>query len=201
MIARAMLSLVACILVTGSVLTSERLLAQTTPKGADKSAVQPAPDQKAPPKLSSVPQNTTASFGDWILRCSRTDEAAAKVCEVAQQIQVRGQQGLIAQIAVGRIQKTDPMKATVIVPNNIALPSSIRIGLDEKDETGIELQWRRCLPLGCVADAELGAQPLARLRSTGASGRLLFKDGAGNQAAIPLSFYGMTQALDALLKE
>ena len=54
-----------------------------TPKEAKEPAKAPA-NSAAP--VPSTPERTTASFGDWVLRCEGAVPPAHRVCEVAQVI-------------------------------------------------------------------------------------------------------------------
>jgi invasion protein IalB len=155
----------------------------------------------APAPVSSEPQMTTASFGDWVERCQRVAGALerAKVCEVAQTIRVEGQSGPIAQIAIGRLKKGDPLKVKLILPVNVAFPSAPKIGLDKKGDA-LELTWRRCLPVGCTADAEIGDNAPASWRAA-ANGQIESKTASGQDFRFAMSFRGLPQALDALARE
>lgn len=166
----------------------------------------PPPAQAPAPAASSVPaepSTTSASFGDWVMRCQRAGSAEkpVRVCEVAQSVQVQGQAQPIAQIAVGRLGAGQPLQITALLPPNIAFPSSVRVLMDEKDATGIELSWRRCLPGACVAEAVVKEDHLRNWRGAAEPGRISFRNAAGQEIAIPLSFRGLAQALDALAKE
>ncbi|WP_238232875.1 invasion associated locus B family protein [Methylobacterium thuringiense] len=155
------------------------------------------------PAVPSEPGTTSASYGDWVMRCQRggTAEKPVRVCEVAQSMQVQGQAQPIAQIAVGRVGAGQPLQITALLPPNVVFPSSVRVLMDEKDTTGIELAWRRCLPGACVADATVKEEGLRRWRGVTEPGRIAFKNAGGQDVAIPLSFRGLAQALDALAKE
>ena len=64
-----------------------------------------AQSNPSPAPVPSEPQQTSASFGDWVVRCDHpaaTPQGPAKrVCEAAQSLMIKGQQGPIAQIAFG----------------------------------------------------------------------------------------------------
>jgi invasion protein IalB len=171
-------------------------------EGQAETATKPAPTA-TPAAVSDEPTSTTASYGDWVVRCQRAVEGdkAVKICEAAQSVQVQGQNGPIAEIAIGRLAGGDPLHATVLLPNNIAFPSNVHIVVDEKDDAGVDLAWRRCVAGGCLADAALDADTVKRWRGRGGSGKLSFKDANGRVVALPFSFRGLPQALDALAKE
>jgi invasion protein IalB len=165
-----------------------------------------AEDQKqpaTPPAVSAEPQTTTASYGDWTLRCQRFAEAAniAKVCEISTTIQAGQPQAPIAQVALGRLTKADSYHLTAHLPNNIALPSVVKVALGDKDGRANELAWRRCTPAGCFADASLTDAQWKALRGLNDAGSLEFTDAAGRPIKLPFSLRGLPQALDALAKE
>ncbi len=161
------------------------------------------PPVAPPPAVSQTPERTTASFGDWTLRCERpsTPVGAPRICEVAQAIQVQGQQGPIAQLAIGRVQKTDPLKLTIVLPNNVTLTSGPKIAAEEKDGQLVDSVWQRCVPGGCFADVALRDDLLRRLRARSEPGRIEFRDASGQEIRLPFSNRGLAQALDALARE
>ena len=169
---------------------------------AQAPAVSP-PAQSAPSVVSSEPQQTTAAFGDWVLRCVRQSEGAqtTRLCEVAQTLQVQGQQGPIAQIAFGKTDRAAPIRIVAMLPSNVSFPSLVKLMGEENDLQPVDLAWRRCIPGACVADAEISAPLLQKLRSRNEGGRLTFKDAGGRDIALPLSLRGLPQALDALQRE
>jgi invasion protein IalB len=152
---------------------------------------------------SNGPERTSASFGDWVMRCETILDAgrARKVCEVAQGLQMQGQQSLLAQIAVGRVQRNDPLKLTAVMPANIVLPSVVEVRIEEPDPTPIELAWRRCTPGGCVADAVLSDAQVQKLRGKGDRIRVVFRDSTNREIVLIVSMKGFAQSHDAFLKE
>ncbi len=193
------LGMVRAILVAGAILAAAGGAVAETAK-SPLGAPPPAPGAKSP--VSPDPAATSATYGDWVLRCQRVGEGdkAQRLCEVAQTIQVQGQQGPIAQIALGRLAAADPLKITVALPSNISLPGSVTIALSDKDPAPMPLTWRRCLPGACIADALPSADQLKSLRADTEPGRLTFKDAGGRDVVLPFSFRGLAQALDALTK-
>lgn len=155
----------------------------------------------APAPVSADPASTAASYGDWVLRCQRMSEKE-RVCEVAQTIQVKEQDKTLplAQIAFSQSKPGTALKVTVALPNNIVLPSSAALALTEKDPHPIELPWRRCLPGGCIADAQPAAEAIKPYLTASEPGRLSFTDASGRVIAMPLSLRGLQQALDAMTK-
>jgi len=170
-----------------------------TPKPAVPS---PVAKPEATQSIDADPSSTLASFGDWTLRCQRVGNGADKqrVCEVAQQIRTQEQQNPAAELAIGRLKKTDPLRLTVVLPVNVTLLSPPGFSADGTVPETLDIGWRKCLPGGCIADALLKDDVLRRWKIL-TSGRITWTDGAGRDLAIGLSFRGLSQALDALSKE
>ena len=153
-----------------------------------------------PAPVGPEPQSTTATYGDWVLRCVL--EAAAgsprRMCEVGQTIEVKGQ-GVVAQIALGFPSGKEPMRVTVVLPPNVSLSSAVRIGVSETDE-GLELAWKRCLPGGCVAEGEIHDDVLRSWRAQTGAGQIRYALASSKPLSLAFSFRGFSVALDNLAK-
>lgn len=154
-------------------------------------------------KVDAEPQSTSATYGDWVLRCNRMESSghAQRVCEVAQTIVIQGQHAPVAELAIGRIKKADMLRVTVVLPVNVTFPSAPRIFSDAKDAEGLELSWVRCLTNGCYADATPKDEIFKSWRGSKTAGRIETKDAFGRNVVVTISFRGISQALDALNKE
>jgi len=192
---KTMMGIVACALVAGGA-------AATTSLAQDKKE-----DRVA---VSNEPGATTATYGNWVLQCVRTNGGAAgaaasegKSCEVVQSIQVQGQPQPVAQIALGRLTKDSKLQVTVVLPVNITPSQTVRlsgngkIGAEEKGS--VELPWVRCIGGACLATAEPTPDFLATVR-TAPEGKMRFVDANGQNVELPLSWTGISQALSALDK-
>jgi invasion protein IalB len=150
---------------------------------------------------AQTPQRTTATYGDWTLRCeTQAGPPARKLCEIVQTATAQGQPGPIAQIAIGRTSKAEKMRMVFQLPINIWIPAGLHFVHDEK-AAGVTAAFTRCLPIGCFADLELTDDLVKKLRAQNGRGRYEFKDGSQRVVPIPISFNGFGQAYDALLKE
>ena len=147
--------------------------------------------------LAQTPQRTTATYGDWTVRCERHD--SAKVCEMAQAMQIKGRPQPISQIAIGRQDKKGAMKIIFEVPINVWLRDGVTLAVDDEEAT-IKASFTRCIPAGCFAEADLKQAAVDKFRQPKKSGRLQFKDAARQKIAIPVSFKGFPAAYDALNK-
>jgi len=172
------------------------------PKASPEAAATAAPKKEAEP-VSSDPQLTTASFGDWVERCQRVAGAGEvhKVCEVALTVSANNQNGQtspLAEIAIGRVKKSDPLRLTLVLPVNVSFPSAPKLSLEGQDS--IDLAWKQCVPAGCFAEATFGADQQSSLRDA-KSAKVESKAAGGQAFTFPVSLRGLSQALDALAKE
>lgn len=159
----------------------------------------------APATAPAEAERSTATFGDWTVRCERIPgPPARRQCEMTQTVQAQpqgaapGQAQAVAQWAVGRTAPTEPFRFVVQLPVNLAFATPVRV-VTEGDPP-IILTFARCLPIGCFAEVTLGEETLRRLRGRAAEavGRVEFRDGADRDVGFPLSFRGFGQALTAL---
>ncbi len=162
------------------------------------------PAAPAAPPVSAEPQTTTADYGDWVLRCQHVNDAgkSRKICEIVESFQSGEQQKqTVAQVALGRVAKTDPMHVTVHLIPNVSFPSVVKLALGDKDPKPMELAWRRCAPIGCFADLALTEAQVKALHAQTDPGSIEFTDSVGRPVKFAVSFRGLAQALDALDKE
>ncbi len=169
-------------------------------------AQHPAPvtqGQAAPAgQADQNPQRTTASYGDWTVRCETTaGPPAQKNCEMDQLAQVQGQANPISRVLIPLMPKGEPPKLFVQVPINVSFTAPLKMTADAKD-AGISTPFRRCVPAGCFAEIELKDDLQKKFRAASAEpGKILYKNAADQDVAIPVSFKGFAQAYEALLKQ
>lgn len=160
----------------------------------------PVVTSDAPRTGEAEPSSTSASYGDWIMRCQRLGDGsdAERVCEVAQLIRAQDQQNPVAEVAIGRLKKTDPLHLTIVLPVNIALSTPPSLSLNGKDVDGLNFVWLKCLPGGCYANALLTDDVVRRWKDETDARRIIWNDGSGRESAVGLSFNGLGSALNAL---
>ena len=171
-----------------------------SPTPAPRPAQSPATAPTGTP-VSPEPQTTTATFGDWVLRCVRqaVPDQPQRVCEVAQTLEVKGQ-GVVAQVALRRLSPKEPMRMTIALPPNISLPSGVRVSVTEKDQNPAELAWKRCLPGGCIAEGEVREDLLRSWRAQTGAGQIQYVLASTQLLGLSFSFRGLAVALDNLAK-
>jgi invasion protein IalB len=171
-----------------------------TQKGAVTATDGPATKSAATP-VPATPERTAASFGDWLLRCDGIVAPPRRVCEVAYMIVAQGQTAPVAQIAIGKQAPGERERLTVVVPPNIAIGVRPYVATSKAGAAPFELTWQRCLPGACFASAEISSAAISELAAQSEPGRIVFRNAADRDTALPLSFRGLSQAMAALAKE
>jgi len=186
--------LVGLALVAGAPVAAQQRAAPPPPPPAAP-APAPAPAPPAPP----TPGRTTATYGDWTLRCQGAPPARA--CELAQLIGNRAGQAVV-QIALGRsgAGPSQGWKLVMLIPANVSaqLPFAL---VPEERARALPLVLRACGPAGCLLDAEFREDPWARLGAREAPARLEYRDAAQAEMVVTVSLRGLQPALQALARE
>ncbi len=204
------LALAALMALTGAALAQQPLTppAPLAPRPAAKPPVQaPRPAavdnsaQATPSSPIEVPQQTTATYADWVVQCqTQTGPPLQKVCDMAQVTQVQGKGVPFSRVAIAHPVKGQPAKLLVQVPVNASFAGTVRLQTGD-DDPGVAAPFARCLPSGCFADFDVKDDLLKKFRTASGVGKLIFADASGRDVAVPLSFNGFAQAFDALSKE
>jgi invasion protein IalB len=174
--------------------------AMAQPRPAQAQPAAPAVPAPAPAATPDAPERTTAQFGDWTVQCVRP-AAAARICEMALSVHDQRQQ-LVAVLALGRLQRTDPLRLVARVPVNVSVGQAARLVVDGGDP--VPMPFRNCLGTSCFAETELRDEVLVRrLRARPADqpGRVEWRDAGGNEAGFPVSLRGFAAAFEALGRE
>jgi invasion protein IalB len=197
----------------GAALAAALLLAAAAPAlaqgggGAPGRAQAPAP-APAPAGDAGGPERTSAQFGDWTVQCVVLPQTGRRACEMAQTVQDQQRQQPVAVVAIGRAAKEQPMKLAVRVPVSVQVSAPAQLVLEGPSGPANEpvaMTFQRCTinPIGCFAERDLRDDVLRRLRNRNPEqgARITWRDAAGAEMAIPVSFRGFAAAYDSLLRE
>jgi invasion protein IalB len=116
------------------------------------------------------------------------------------QVTTQGRSSPFSRVAVAHPVKGQPVKLVVQVPVNASFSSNVHIQSSDTD-AGITAPFSRCVPSGCFAEFEIKEDVLKKLRTVSGAGKVSFSDATGHDVAVPVSFKGFGQAIDALAKE
>jgi invasion protein IalB len=199
----------AATLLTGALLAAIPVAAQQPatpprpprpPQAPAQRAQQPAAVPAAPAAPVQGPQRTSATYGDWVVRCEIAEGQTQKTCDMEQLAQMQGQTNPISRIAIPLPVKGQEAKLIVQLPVNVSLAGGVKIEVDAKDR-GLSIPFTRCVPAGCLAETSLNDEEMKHFRAETQPGKMLYKDAADRAVVIPLSFKGFGQAFDALIKQ
>lgn len=186
----------AALCASGPLLAGPQAMAQWATKPPSST-----PAEKAP--TASTPDQTTATFGDWTLRCDRRLDLTPpqRICELLLVIHKPGETAAQAQIAIGRVAAGQALRITAVLPPNVALKTNPKVVIDGQKPLSTGLSWTRCMAGACFADAEIPPDLLNALRSRTEPARLDYRDGTEREVSQTVSFRGVRPALDALARE
>lgn len=167
------------------------------PAPATPPAAAPGNDQQR----GNGPQQTTATYGDWVVQCVvNTSPPSEPVCDMAQVTQLQGKNVPFSRIAVAHPEKGQPVKLVVQVPVNASFATQVHIQTNDQDP-GIVAPFASCNPNGCFAEFDLKEDVLKKLRDANGVGKLSFADAGGHDVTVPISYNGFAPAFDALGKK
>jgi invasion protein IalB len=155
----------------------------------------------APCGRALAQQSTTATYGDWVVRChEESTKPPKKTCDMEQLTEVQGKGTPLSRAILVHPQHGQPVNLIVQLPVNVWLGSGIKLQID-KTQPDIPGQFTRCVPAGCFANIVLNEAALKAFRVASKPGEIIFKNAGGHDIAIPLSFKGFAQSFDALAKD
>jgi len=133
------------------------------------------------------PTVLTETYGEWVVRCvtpKTTDGAnSVRVCEMTQELRHRASNKKVLSISVQAGEKGPGL--VFVGPFGLLLSEGMKLNLGDK--TLLKMDFRTCLPSGCVAVAELKSAQINALKA-GEAAHVVMMD-TNNQAlqvAVPL---------------
>ncbi len=180
--------------------------APAAPAGQAQQPRKPAPAAPAAasnqkPALGATeddgPTRTSATYDDWVVRCERGEATGnAKVCEVAQTLQIGNpQQNLVAQVVFGKLKSDAPLRLVLQLPVGVWLPGGASLTVGDNGKP-IPVTFKFCIR-ACIADLDLTPQQAAALSTATGGGSVTFQDRNQTQVSLPISLKGLAPALAA----
>lgn len=143
------------------------------------------------------PSRTSATYDDWVVRCERGEgTGGAKVCEVAQTLQIGNpQQNLVAQVVFGKLKSDAPLRLVLQLPVGVWLPAGAQLTVGDNGKP-LPVAFKFCIR-ACIADTDLTPQQASALSAATGAGSLAFQDRNQAQITLPISLKGLSAALAA----
>ena len=138
------------------------------------------------------PSETTETFGSWTVRCVAQQGSETKACEVV--LAISGQSGLIAQIAFGRPEGSEGTVLAVRTPLGVLVSSPVVIAAQSDGASPVNVPFVTCLATGCLAQAQVAAQPLGDLAAA-ETAAIEFAERSGRKVRINIPLSGLKDAL------
>jgi invasion protein IalB len=129
------------------------------------------------------------TFGEWQERCE-TPKSCALVQSVADESH--------AEVAISVIAIKGPAGKPIlriIAPLGVLLPSGMGLKIDQADMGAVA--FARCVPNGCIAEAELSSEQMAKL-SGGVTATFTLMQTPTQGAGLPVSLNGFKDGFAAL---
>ena len=136
-----------------------------------------------------------SKHGGWETRCETPPGAASEQCAAVQSV-IDEERPNITLVVIAL--KTDDRKSRllrVITPLGVLLPTGLSLRID-KEDIG-RMNFVRCLPNGCVAEAFLDDKLLSRMQNGDKATFVIFEtpeEGIG----VPVPLTGFKESFDAL---
>lgn len=140
-----------------------------------------------------APSLTTATFGQWTVRC-RPQQDEASVCEMVQGVQAGNNAGTLANLALGRLPGDDALRMVIQLPIGINLSDGVAIAAGEG--ASANAVFETCYPNLCVAQATVTNELLDAFKG-GESLTVAFKDRAKRAVSFQVSLDGFSAAYES----
>lgn len=140
---------------------------------------------------ANQPSQTTATFGNWTVRCNTVAKTSEKVCEMVHLIQSKEKKGALANVAIGKLPGQSAFRIVVQLPldNRLAQPVELSVG----GKSLVTLPYETCFPAFCVAGGEF-PDAASEAFKQGKNFVIAYKSRNGADRKIQASLNGFTDA-------
>jgi invasion protein IalB len=146
---------------------------------------------------ASEPESTTATYGEWTVRCRiQGDENSSKICEMVQILRTGNPAQIVAQLAIGRPPGGDSLKLVVQLPIRVWLSQPVNLKISES--VSIQGNYFQCQPSACLAEMDLDDAAVKSLEDSETLS-LGFLGPDRGQISLDVSLRGFPDALSALV--
>jgi invasion protein IalB len=159
-----------------------------------------AQDQKA---VVIDSKQTTTKYGDWALRCMtpvQPSDSNQKSCLLDQSYDPQTEKNLI-RITLAPKDKNNQVPLSALVRADVLFQTGFSI-VSEQNDPILALPFLWCIAsTGCLAWKDLTLEEVNKLRSQTEPVRITYKSASQSDIVIPLSLNGLSNGVDALLKQ
>jgi invasion protein IalB len=134
-------------------------------------------------------------FGDWQIRCDTPPGAKEQTCALVQSVTAEDRPQVGLSVIVLKTVDGKSRLIRVLAPLGVLLPSQLGLRIDGASVGHV--QFMRCLPNGCIAEAVLEDDLLKKL-STGKKATFIIFQTPEQGIGIPVSLKGFADGFAAL---
>jgi invasion protein IalB len=143
------------------------------------------------PILPCGASSLSETHTDWSVNCAVRDNR--KACVFFQsQTNSSNQRVLLLELTASAPEK---VTGSLVLPFGLALDQGVKL-LAEDTAPGAPLQFKTCLPAGCIVPIDFGADTVAALRKSGSLNVQAAAADGGGEIAFTISLKGFSAALD-----
>lgn len=135
------------------------------------------------------------NYGDWQVRCETAPGAQNEQCALVQTVMAQDRPNVGLLVIAFRTADKKAQILRIIAPLGVLLPSGLGLRIDDQNIGAID--FIRCVPNGCIAEARLTDDLLGKLKNGRSASFVIFQtpeEGIG----IPVSLSGFAQGYDTL---
>jgi invasion protein IalB len=129
------------------------------------------------------------AFGEWALHCQD-----AKTCVLVQSVADEAHPEIGVAVVIFKPPGSAPI-LRVVAPLGVLLPQGVGLKIDQADQGRVG--FLSCTPEGCVAEAELSAEQIAKL-STAATATFSLAQTPSQGVSVPIGLKGFKEGFAAL---
>ena len=144
---------------------------------------------------SSSADELRSTHGDWQVRCETPPGAQSEQCYLTQSVTAEDREEVGLVVYAIKLADGDGSLLRIVAPLGVLLPTNLGLRVDDEDVGNVP--FMRCLPNGCIADADLDDELIARL-SEGEEALLIIFQTPEEGIGIPLSLAGFADGYEAL---
>ena len=144
---------------------------------------------------SAEPEQTTATYGEWTVRCVARE--ALPPCDMLQVAMEQGSGRTVLRLSLAHLGERDRIGVQAWVPLGVWVSAGVQIQADGQEVVLAGFGFTRCEGSGCFIEGVVEESSLAPFKR-GKEGGLVVLDSAGSPRGVRLGFSGFTAALETM---
>ena len=144
---------------------------------------------------SAEPEQTTATYGEWTVRCVAREELPP--CDMLQVAVEQASGRTVLRLSLAHLGEGGRIGVQAWVPLGVWVSAGVQIQADGQEVELAEFDFTRCEGSGCFIEGVVEESSLAPFKR-GKEGGLVVLDSTGAPRGVRLVFTGFTAALEAM---